>query len=475
MQGKILLILLSYILLSTVGVVAAAVAAPASQQSADIKPLEPIVKGDRILILAPHPDDEVLGCAGVIQAALKAGAEVRVAFLTNGEHNELAFIVFKKKIPLQQKEFINLGEVRRSESEKSAKLLGLKESDLIFLGYPDFGTFTIFSRYWETDRPYKTILTRISKVPYKNNLSFGAPYVGESILNDLKKVFTSYKPNKIFVSHPADVNGDHRALYLFLKVALLDLAKDGSKPAVYPYLVHCVGWPLPRHYHPELELTPAGKFLESDLDWSSLSLTKDRVENKYKAILMHKSQTASSAFYLLSFIRKNELFSDYPEAQLTSQDISKGDILKFSGFSDLYDGIDDAEEDTSGEQEIKEGQVSFAYSGGDLFIRVDKNKNFTGKFSFVLYLFGYNVKTSFSQMPKIRIFVKNKKIKIYDGIKPVVFEGVLLERKAKVITLKVPLSFLGDPDLVFTSMKAYGGALEVDATGFRMIKIKNGG
>jgi hypothetical protein len=261
-------------------------------------------------------------------------------------------------------------------------------------------------------------------------------------------------------------------MYLFLKVALLDLAKDGFKPAVYPYLVHCVGWPIPRHYHPELELAPAQKFAGSDLAWSSLSLTKEQVENKHKAILMHRSQTASSAFYLLSFIRKNELFSDYPEAQLTSQDILKGDVLKFSGFSDLYDGIDD-EEDASGEQKMNEGQVSFAYSGGDLFIRVEKNKNFTGKFSFVLYLFGYSAKIPFAQMPKIRIFVKNRKIKIYDGIKPVVFEGVLLERNAKVITLKVPLSFLKDPDRIFTSMKAYGGKLEVDATGFRTIKIKN--
>jgi LmbE family N-acetylglucosaminyl deacetylase len=274
-------------------------ASPSTEQPFQITPFGPFAKSDRVLILAPHPDDEVLGCAGVIQAALKAGAEVRVAFLTNGEHNELAFIVFKKRIPLSQKEFINLGEIRRSESEKSAKLLGLKESDLTFLGYPDFGSFTIFSRYWQADRPYKTILTRISKVPYKNNLSFGSPYVGESILNDLKKVLTSYRPNKIFASHPADVNGDHRAMYLFLKVALLDLAKDGFKPAVHPYLVHCVGWPMPRHYHPELKLAPAQKFLGSDLGWSSLSLTKEQLENKHKAILMHKRQTASSAFYIV--------------------------------------------------------------------------------------------------------------------------------------------------------------------------------
>ena len=35
---------------------------------------------DRILVLAPHPDDEVLGCAGVIQRALAMGLPVRVVF-----------------------------------------------------------------------------------------------------------------------------------------------------------------------------------------------------------------------------------------------------------------------------------------------------------------------------------------------------------------------------------------------------------
>ena len=40
--------------------------------------------GDRILILAPHPDDEVVGCAAAIGRAKAAGAEVSVLFLTHG-------------------------------------------------------------------------------------------------------------------------------------------------------------------------------------------------------------------------------------------------------------------------------------------------------------------------------------------------------------------------------------------------------
>jgi len=194
--------------------------------------IEPINKNDRLLILAPHPDDETIGCAGVIQQALKAGAEVRVVYLTNGDHNEFAFIVYEKRITFRRAEFIHMGLVRRQEAIAAMRLLGLSQDKLTFLGYPDNGTLAIFNRYWQVKKPFRSLLTRISSVPYKTDLSFGAPYVGESILADLKKVIFDYKPTKIFVSHPADVNGDHRALYLFLQVALRDLGKQIPKTKV---------------------------------------------------------------------------------------------------------------------------------------------------------------------------------------------------------------------------------------------------
>ncbi len=49
--------------------------------------LESFKKNERILILAPHPDDESIACAGIIQKALGAGAQVRIVYLTNGDHN----------------------------------------------------------------------------------------------------------------------------------------------------------------------------------------------------------------------------------------------------------------------------------------------------------------------------------------------------------------------------------------------------
>jgi LmbE family N-acetylglucosaminyl deacetylase len=117
-------------------------------RAAEISKMPAIAPADRILILAPHPDDETIACAGIIQAAIDAGAQVRVVYLTNGEHNQFAFIVYEKRIPFRKNEFIHLGQVRRKEAVAAMRLLGLSQERLIFLGYPDFGTFSIFSRHW---------------------------------------------------------------------------------------------------------------------------------------------------------------------------------------------------------------------------------------------------------------------------------------------------------------------------------------
>jgi LmbE family N-acetylglucosaminyl deacetylase len=441
-------------------------------QAEGIKVIEPITKGDRILILAPHPDDETIGCAGIIQQALSAGAQVRVVYLTNGDHNQIAFIVYEKRLTLRKGEFIHMGEVRRQEAIKAMALLGLDENNLVFLGYPDFGTFTIFSQYWQETKPFKSLLTRISSVPYKENLSFAAPYKGESILSDLEKVLLGYKPNKIFVSHPADTNVDHKALYLFLQVALRDLDKELSRPKIYPYLIHCVGWPLPRRYHPELRLTPPQQFLDAQINWSKFGLTQGQINKKYQAVLCYKSQTESSASYLLSFARSNELFADYADIRLEKQASLKEKAVSFFGFSNMYD---DSDIDTLvGLDKLigTKGQASYAVVDNSILIRIEKAEELNRKFSLMLYLFGYSERTPFAEMPKVRIITKHNKFKVFDGRKKIQVEGVSVELNPSELIFKIPLEILGNPEFILTSMKAYRGILPVDAIAFRKIEIK---
>ena len=169
---------------------------------------------DRVLVIAPHPDDETIGTGGVLQQAVKAGAKVRVCLMTQGENNEFAFIVYEHRIVLKPKEFLRLGEVRRHETMDAMSLLGVDPKDVISLGYPDYGTMEIFLKYWGDDikRPFRSMLARARYVPYPEALNPGSPYVGESMLRDFKQVIADFKPTKIFVSHAADVNRDHRAI-----------------------------------------------------------------------------------------------------------------------------------------------------------------------------------------------------------------------------------------------------------------------
>ena len=432
-------------------------------------------KDDRVLILAPHPDDEAIGCAGIIQQALKVGAKVQVAYLTNGDHNQVAFIVYERRFTIKQAEFIHMGEVRRQEAIKAMKLLGLNESDLVFLGYPDFGTFTIFSKFWQSKRPYKGLLTRISAVPYKENLSFGAAYNADNILSDIKKVILAYKPNKIFVSHPADTNSDHKAYYLFLQIALLDLEKDIPKPEVYPYLIHCVGWPLPRNYHPELCLLRPEKFLNSQINWLNFNLDKQEKDKKYEAINCYKSQTLTAGFYLLAFARENELFGDFSDVAVQRQFSLKEQSVSFFGFSKMFP--DSNAGILSGQENLAEGkdEVSFSVVDNFIFIRLRKEKEISRKLNFQLYLFGYNNKTPFALMPKINILVQYNKLKVFDGRKIIKPEGVSVNIEPEALILKLPLSVLGGPSVILSSIKSYNWPLTVNATGFRKLVIKEAG
>ncbi|MEJ2697486.1 MAG: PIG-L family deacetylase [Candidatus Sulfobium sp.] len=76
----------------------------------------------RALFLAPHPDDEALGCSGTLKLLDRAGTELTLVFLSNGEK-------------LYGEASAEIAEVRKKEAISSAQLLGC--NDTIFLDFPD--------------------------------------------------------------------------------------------------------------------------------------------------------------------------------------------------------------------------------------------------------------------------------------------------------------------------------------------------
>src|SRR5262245_12702319 len=100
---------------------------------------------DRILVLAPHPDDDILGCAGLIHQAVQQKLPVKVVYLTNGDNYEWAFWVYKKRPVLTPGEMLKMGRLRRQEAIRAQQRLGVPAGQLVFLGYPDWGTEKIFT------------------------------------------------------------------------------------------------------------------------------------------------------------------------------------------------------------------------------------------------------------------------------------------------------------------------------------------
>ena len=65
---------------------------------------------DRILVLAPHPDDEAIATSGILQQALNKKLPVKIVYLTNGDNNEASFIVYEKHLVYRKEECIKINQ-----------------------------------------------------------------------------------------------------------------------------------------------------------------------------------------------------------------------------------------------------------------------------------------------------------------------------------------------------------------------------
>ncbi len=259
---------------------------------------------DRILIIAPHPDDEVLANASVILKAKSIGANVKVVFVTYGEHNTSTLVKFLLFPSLPTVDL--LAERRHEECLHAAKVLGLDEKDLIFLGFPDFGTLKIWDDHYGSKR-YIAAFDFHDKVFYKGAYKEGVPFTAIEELDLFEEIISSYKPTKIFYPSTLDLNPDHRATSLFLEAALFDL--NTIKPQLFTYFVHSENWPEPVGYYPEDFLGIPSYFTNLNGNWFVSFLSKSEENLKLKAIKAHLSQYWTKPKFMTSFARKNELFS----------------------------------------------------------------------------------------------------------------------------------------------------------------------
>ena len=83
-----------------------------------------------LVVVAPHPDDEVLACGGLIAEHAARGGQVRVIAVTDGEASHPESDTWTARA---------LAGQRRLESERGLRSLGVEASCVTRLGYPDGG------------------------------------------------------------------------------------------------------------------------------------------------------------------------------------------------------------------------------------------------------------------------------------------------------------------------------------------------
>jgi LmbE family N-acetylglucosaminyl deacetylase len=82
--------------------------------------------GRTATVFAPHPDDETLGCGGTILKKKRAGAKVKIIFVTDGGKSH-PHLISENKLKI----------IRSNEALAASRTLGLKKQEIIFLEYKD--------------------------------------------------------------------------------------------------------------------------------------------------------------------------------------------------------------------------------------------------------------------------------------------------------------------------------------------------
>jgi LmbE family N-acetylglucosaminyl deacetylase len=239
------------------------------------------LKSDKVLIVAPHPDDESLGTGGLLQRIFAQRIPVRIVFATNGENNPWAQRYWEKRWRIGPDERVRWGRRRREEAFEAICTLGGKPDCARFLNLPDLGTIRL--------------------------LMCGEPELPILITEQLQ----DWEPTVAFIPTMQDAHPDHSALAVAFSMALDSVG--GSSIRVLEYLVHKPQVPISQE--------PV-----------KLLLTTEEVECKRRAILCHKTQVALSRGRFTSFAKVEEVY--YPRNPLEAQ---TGDRPLAAGH--LHEGI----------------------------------------------------------------------------------------------------------------------------------------
>ena len=294
-----------------------------------------------VLIVSPHPDDDVLVASGVIAQS----SDVTVAYLTNGESCEALYGANDSYCGVAVP---NIAQIRQDEAVAAEQSLGLSEAggDLIFFGYPNvYGGSGLSTMLNAPGVPYEsptgrsaTFADRGLKDSGGNYVDYhtwrtGSPatYTGNNLIGDMTALIDDLRPDHIFTTGMFDRHLDHQAAYRVVVAAVANVhASDATyAPTLHSTIIHVVPsaywglWPAsagtgaqPSLAHdpvPSLDGTTGGTLKWSARESFTVPVAMQNTvlasNPKYQAINAHQSQIPlPGGSWLYTFARMDEVF-----------------------------------------------------------------------------------------------------------------------------------------------------------------------
>jgi LmbE family N-acetylglucosaminyl deacetylase len=285
---------------------------------AAVPPTAPLALGpeSRVMVFAPHPDDETVGVGGLLHRLARAHVPVRVAFMTNGDGYPLAVEAeFDLRHPTRD-DYLALGRLRQQEAMRALGSLGLGKRDALFLGFPDGGLAELWREHWSRTHPYTSPYTQEDSPPYPHAVERDVEYDGQDLLSVVTRVIRDFRPTVIVMPHPSDTHEDHVHTGYFVTEAVSNLEASGKisrQVTLLSYLVHFPSWPDRRGPSFDRQL-PMDAVPETH--WAGFELSNDDLAAKRAALARYDSQLQVMHGFLMPFLCRNELYGNVSEATL---------------------------------------------------------------------------------------------------------------------------------------------------------------
>lgn len=217
---------------------------------------------DRLLVFAPHPDDETIATGGLIQRALRAGARVEVLFATDGDNNPWPQRWLERRWRIDADARMRWGARRRVEARAALARLAVagRVADAHFLGWPDQGLTDLLM-----DDP----------------LALAA----------LRDRITAFAPSHVALPALGDAHPDHSALHVMAELALL---QAGSRCVRLAYCVHGASSADPLEVAPD-DHARASKRAAMEAYASQLALSRRRLVGLAERVEAFEASAAGAA------------------------------------------------------------------------------------------------------------------------------------------------------------------------------------